>query len=408
MKRPMLFAGCTAFMALFFSNFALVAAEPESKCSIANDSIANELCGSKCSPTVAGDATAGGKMRISKSSFGKTTDGQSVELFECVNKSGLVLKMITFGATVVELHAPDRDGKLANITLGFDSIAGYLGDHPYFGSTIGRYGNRIGNATFTLDGKQYDISANDDVNHLHGGEIGFDAVVWKAESIKTDDSVGVKFTYSSKDGDQGFPGTLKATVVYRLTNDDALCIDYRATTDKATPVNLTNHTYWNLGGAGSGQILDHWLMLTADKFLPVDANLIPTGDLAPVAATPFDFTAMQAIGSRIGQVKADPPGYDNCFVLRNQDGSMALAARVVEPKSGRVLEIYTTQPGIQFYTGNFLDGEEARGGNQRHDAFCLETQHYPDSPNQPSFPSSILRPGETYHESTIHKFRVRK
>ncbi len=347
---------------------------------------------------------SGGEMSVSKSAFGMTADGKSVDLYTCVNSHGLVMKVMDYGATVVELQAPDRAGKLANITLGFKTLDGYLGEHPYFGATVGRYANRIAKGKFTLDGKEYTLATNNGPNALHGGVVGFNRVMWHAEPVEDDDAVGVRFTYTSPDGEEGYPGTLQATVTYRLTNRDEMCIDYVATTDKATPVNLTNHCYWNLGGAGSGTILDHQLMIAADKYLPVDDTLIPTGQLADVAGTPFDFRQPHRIGARIDQVKGDPPGYDHCFVLRSQNGKMALAARVSDPATGRVMEIYTTQPGIQFYTGNFLDGSDASGGYERNAALCLETQHYPDSPNESAFPNVILRPGETYRQTTIHHF----
>ncbi len=348
--------------------------------------------------------TTEANMSVSKSPFGKTADGKQVDLFTCVNSHGMVMKIMTYGAIVIELQAPDRDGKLANITLGFDSLEGYFGDHPYFGSTVGRYANRIAKGKFTLDGKQYTLATNNDANHLHGGDVGYNRVVWDAQAVEDDDAVGVKFTYVSKDGEEGYPGELQVAVTYVLNNDNEMRVDYEAVTDKATPINLTNHCYWNLAGAGSGTILNHQLMLDSDKYLPVDDTLIPTGKLVDVADTPFDFRKPHRVGARIDQVTGDPPGYDHCFVLRNQDGTMALAARVTEPSSGRVLEIFTTQPGIQFYTGNFLDGSSANGGYERNEGFCLETQHYPDSPNQNSFPSVILRPGKTYRQATVHRF----
>jgi len=358
--------------------------------------------------TIPCSASGGAKMTVTKSPFGATPDGQSVNLYSCTNAQGWVMKLMTYGATVVQLRAPDREGKMENITLGFDSLDGYLGDHPYFGATVGRYANRIAGGQFTLDGKQYTLATNNGPNHLHGGNVGFSRVVWDAAPVKTDKAVGVEFTYVSPDGDEGYPGRLTVTVTYTLTNENAMRIDYEAVTDQATPINLTNHCYWNLSGEGSGKILDHQLMLNADQYLPVDDTLIPTGKLAAVAGTPFDFRQPHRIGARIDQVSGDPPGYDHCFVLRNQDGDMALAARVTEPDSGRVLEILTTQPGIQFYTGNFLDGSDANGGYGRNEGFCLETQHYPDSPNQSAFPSVILRPGDTYRQSTIHRFGLRK
>ncbi len=347
-------------------------------------------------------------MSVTKSAFGQTADGQRVDLYTCVNAHGLTMKIMTYGGILVELQAPDRQGKLEAVTLGFDTLEGYLGDHPYFGATVGRYANRIAKGRFTLDGKAYTLATNNGPNHLHGGKLGLSRVVWAAEPVQTDAAVGVKLTYTSPDGQDGYPGTLTATVVYTLTNDDALRIDYTATTSQATPVNLTNHTYWNLGGPSSRSILDHRLMLAADKYLPVDDTLIPTGELANVAGTPFDFTRLTSIGSRIAQVTGDPPGYDHCFVLRGQDGALALAARLADPVSGRTMEIYTTQPGIQFYTGNFLDGSAANGHYPRNAGLCLETQHYPDSPNRPEFPTVILRPGQIYRQTTVHRFGVQE
>jgi aldose 1-epimerase len=345
-------------------------------------------------------------MKVEKTSFGKTADGHEVSLFTCTNANKLVLKMIDYGAIVVAMETPDRNGKFANINLGFQDLKGYLERHPYFGSTVGRYCNRIAKGKFTLNGKEYTLAVNNPPNHLHGGEKGFDKQMWKAAEIKTPDAVGVKFTRRSPDGEEGYPGNLDVSVTYTLTNENELKIEFTATTDKATPVNLTNHNYWNLAGAGSGTILEQELTLQADKYLPVDAGLIPTGELADVKGTPLDFTSPHRIGERIKEIKADPVGYDHCFVLRSSDGSMALAARAKDPKSGRVMEIRTTQPGIQFYSGNFLDGKPANGNYQQYEGFCLETQHYPDSPNQPSFPSAILKPGETFAQTTVHRFAV--
>lgn len=349
-------------------------------------------------------------MSIDKQSWGKTKDGQEVDLYTLRN-NGLVLKMTNYGATVVSVETPDKDGKLANITLSFPSLEGYLQRHPYFGSTVGRYGNRIAKGKFSLDGNEYTLATNNGPNHLHGGEKGFDAVVWKAEEVKTDDAVGLKFTYTSKDGEEGYPGNLDVTVTYTLTRDNELVIEYEAKTDKPTVVNLTNHNYWNLGGQGSGTILDHELQLSADKYLPIDATSIPTGELADVKGTPFDFTEAKKIGKEIDAIKEEPhqtKGYDHCYVLNGKAGEMKLAARVKDPKSGRVMEIHTTEPGIQLYCGNFLDGSESNGGFKQHEAFCLETQHFPDSPNQEKFPSTRLDPGQTYKSKTVHKFSVEK
>jgi aldose 1-epimerase len=339
--------------------------------------------------------------------FGKTEGGQEVKVHTLTNTKGLRVRLIDFGATLISVEAPDRHGKNANITLGFPSLAGYLQRHPYFGSTVGRYANRIAGGKFTLDGKTYALATNNGPNHLHGGNKGFDAVLWKSEAVSSPDAVGVRFSYVSRDGEEGYPGTLETTVCYTLNDANQVRIDYAATTDKPTVVTLTNHSYWNLAGAGSGDILKHELTLAADQYLPIDDTSIPTGELAAVKRTPFDFTQPHAIGERIGELKKEPhktKGYDHCFVLRGQQGKLELAARVTEPTSGRVMEVFTTEPGIQLYCGNFLDGSPSAGGYKQHDAFCLETQHYPDSPNKPSFPSTVLRPGQTYRSTTMHRF----
>ncbi|HEY3394184.1 MAG TPA: aldose epimerase family protein [Lacipirellulaceae bacterium] len=352
-----------------------------------------------------GSQAAGNSMKLEKAPFGKLEDGREVTQFSLANANGLTMKLINYGAIVVSLETPDRNGKKANINLGFPNLAGYQERHPYFGSTVGRYANRIAGAKFTLDGKEYTLFANNNGNHLHGGEKGLDKVLWKAEPMQTDDAVGVKFTYDSPDGEEGYPGKLSIAATYVLNNNDELVITFDATSDKPTPVNLTNHNYWNLSGAGSGTILDHELTINADKYLPVDEGLIPTGELADVAGTPLDFRQPHKVGERIKQLTNTPQGYDHCFVLNKRAaGEKSLAARVRDPKSGRVMEIYTTQPAIQFYSGNFLDGQPASGGYPQYAALCLETQHYPDSPNQPEFPNTILRPGEKYHHETVHKF----
>lgn len=341
-------------------------------------------------------------MNVQKTPFGSTEDAVAVDLYTCTNANGLVLKMTNYGAIVVSLDVPDRDGNLANVNLGFPTLDGYLARHPYFGSTVGRYCNRIAKGRFTVDGEQYTLATNNGDNHLHGGLVGFDKAIWGAEPIESDSAVGVKFTCVSKDGEEGYPGNVNVTAVYTLNNDNDLVIELTATTDEACPVNLTNHCYWNLAGEGSGTIRDHELMIAADKYLPVDDTLIPTGALADVEGTPLDFTQPQTIGARLDQVG----GYDHCFVLRGEVGEMKPAACVKDPKTGRVMEIRTTQPGIQFYSGNFLDGTETGGGYKQHEGFCLETQHFPDSPNQPSFPSTMLKPGETYKHTTVHRFFV--
>jgi aldose 1-epimerase len=340
--------------------------------------------------------------------FGKTKDGKEVSVFTLTNGHGVKVRLIDYGATLISVETPDKAGKTANITLGFPTLAGYFERHPYFGSTVGRYGNRIAGGKFKLDGKEHKLATNNGPNHLHGGIKGFDAVMWKAEQVKGADPA-VRFTYTSPDGDEGYPGKLDVAVTYTLTHNNELRIDYEAKTDKPTVVNLTNHAYWNLGGAGSGNILKHELTLAADEYLPIDDTSIPTGKPASVKGTAFDFTSPHAIGERIDEIKKDPhktKGYDHCYVLRGQQGKLELAAKVKDPASGRVMEIFTTEPGVQLYCGNFLGGGAGEGGYKQHDAFCLETQHYPDSPNQPSFPSTTLKPGETYRSTTVHKFSV--
>jgi len=346
------------------------------------------------------------RMKVVKSSYGQTASGADVDLYTCTNANGLVMKMITYGAIMTSLEVPDKNGKQTNITLSCPDIAAWEKCGSYFGATVGRYCNRIAGGKFTLDGQEYTLATNNEPNHLHGGKIGFDKVIWKAESVENDSEVGVKFTYTSEDGEEGYPGTLQAEATYLLNNDNELIMDFKATTDKATPVNLTNHNYWTLGGEGSGTIRDHLLIIAADKYLAVDDTLIPTGEMADVTDTPLDFTSFEAIGKRLDEIKADPVGYDHCYVLREQDNKLHLAAKVKDPKSGRIMEIHTTQPGLQFYSGNFLDGTEGSGGFNQYEAFCLETQHYPDSPNHEDFPSTILKPGEIYHQRTVHKFSV--
>ena len=345
------------------------------------------------------------KMTLERSSFGKTAAGEAASLFTCRNDHGTVLKLTDFGAIVVALEVADRNGKRENITLGFDTLSGYEQRHPYFGATVGRYCNRIAQGKFVLGGQEYTLATNNAPNHLHGGDKGFDRFVWNSAEVRTADAVGVKFSRTSPAGEEGYPGNLQVTVTYSLTNADELRIEFTASTDAATPVNLTNHCYWNLAGVGSGTVLGTELEIMADNYLPVDDTLIPTGALAPVSGTPLDFTSPKTISQDFAKLGGDPGGYDHCYALRSQDGSLQLAARAKEPRSGRVMEIYTTQPGIQFYTGNFLDGTPACAGNPRNGAFCLETQHYPDSPNQPGFPSTILSPGDKFHQLTVHKFR---
>ncbi|MBD2724646.1 aldose epimerase family protein [Hymenobacter armeniacus] len=345
-------------------------------------------------------------------SFGKTTDGTEVQLFTLANASGVKATITNYGGILTSLLVPDKDGKLGDVILGFDNVSGYQSPEyqkagPYFGALIGRYGNRIKGGKFTLDGKEYTLAKNNGPNSLHGGLKGFDKVIWQAEPASSADGQSLKLSYVSKDGEEGYPGNLNVTVVYTLTNDNALRIDYTATTDKATPINLTNHAYFNLNHGAGKDILGHEVTLPADRYTVVDATLIPTGELRPVKGTPFDFTTPHAIGERIAQV---PGGYDHNWVLNTATGSHA-AATVYEPTTGRTLEVTTDEPGIQFYTGNFLDGTlKGKGGTVygKHAGFCLETQHFPDSPNQPKFPNTILKPGETYHTVSTYKFGVRK
>lgn len=345
---------------------------------------------------------------VEKVPFGRTDDGAQVDLYILKNDRGMIAKVMTYGALLTELHVPDRNGKLGDVVLGFDKLEPYLKGHPYFGATIGRVANRIAKGKFTLDGKTYTLACNDGPNHLHGGLKGFDKVVWQATEIKVKNGVAVRFQYVSPDGEEGYPGTLTATVVYTLTNDNELRLDYTAQTDKPTPVNLTNHSYWNL--ATEGDILNHHLAICADHYTPVDETLIPTGEIAPVKGTPMDFTTAHPIGDCLLDLTNSPRGYDHNYVLNSKGKSLALAATVYEPVSGRYMEIFTDQPGIQFYSGNFLDGTlTGKRGVTYHKyyGFCLETQHFPDSVNRPNFPSVILRPGKKYKTTTIHRFTVR-
>ena len=348
-------------------------------------------------------------MEVKSESFGTLPDGTRVDIYTLTNARGIEARIMTYGATLVSLRLPGRQGGFDDVNLGFDDLAGYLGTNPYFGVIVGRYANRIARGEFTLGGVMYKLARNNNGNSLHGGLKGFDKVVWKAEPVGKHGAVGVKLTYLSRDMEEGYPGNLSATVAYTLTDGDELRINYEAVTDKATPVNLTNHAYWNLAGQGKGDILGHELELEADKYTAVDsaANLIPTGELKEVAGTPLDFRAPHAIGERIAAVE---DGYDHNFVLRSGGGTLALAAKVYEPTTGRVLEISTDQPGIQFYSGNFLDGTvRGKGGAayRKYFGFCLETQHFPDSPNHPNFPSTILEPGKKYTAVTVHKFSVK-
>jgi aldose 1-epimerase len=357
----------------------------------------------------------GADRGITKTAWGKTGSGEPVDLYTLTNARGASVKIATLGGTVVSIQVPDRAGTLGEVTLGFDTLDGYLGPHPFFGVLVGRYGNRIGKAQFTLDGTTYTLAKNNGENTLHGGRKGFDKYVWKAREIASADGPALELTHVSPDGDEGYPGALSVTVVYTWTDASALRIDYTATTDKPTVLNLTNHAYFNLSSGASSTILDHELQLQADRFTPVDAGLIPTGELRPVKGTPFDFTKSRKIGSFIdaddAQIKAGG-GYDHNFVFSGTwTGALRTVGRVTEPTSGRVMELATTQPGVQFYTGNFLDGSvKGRGGRAygKRSGFCLETQHFPDSPNKPQFPSVVLRPGQTYKATTVYTFGVAK
>lgn len=366
-------------------------------------------------------------MTLQNEPFGQTPDGQAATLYTFTNANGMKVQITNYGGIVTSIQVPDRDGKLGDVALGYDNIADYIKGSPYFGSLVGRYGNRIAKGKFTLEGKEYTLAVNNGENHLHGGLKGFDKVLWKAEcfvegggelsgkveTVKAD-AVGLKLTYVSKDMEEGYPGTLKSTVWYTLTQDNALEIKYEATTDKATIVNLTNHSYFNLAGAGSGDILGHEMMLNADRFLPVDKTLIPTGELRPVKGTPFDFTAAKPIGKDIAaddeQVRFGN-GWDHCWVInQKKPGELTLVARVHEPTTGRVMEMHTTEPAVQFYSGNFLDGSNIGKGGKPYNfrnGFCLEAEHYPDSPNQAKFPSVVLKPGQTYRQTTVYKFSTK-
>lgn len=348
---------------------------------------------------------------VRKQAFGKTKAGEPVELYTLTNSKGMEVSISTYGGIVTSIKVPDRSGKFADVVLGHDSVEPYVRNNsPFLGATIGRYGNRIGHARFTLDGVEYKLAANNGPNNLHGGPTGFNTRVWKAKELKN----GLELTYLSKDGEEGFPGNLSVTVTFTVTENNELRIRYQAATDKTTVVNLTNHSYFNLAGQGEGDVLGHLLMINADRFTPVDSDLIPTGELKPVEGTPFDFRKPTAIGARID---ADDPqvklggGYDHNFVLNRTGPGLILAARAVDPRSGRVLETLTTEPGVQFYAGNFLDGSiKGKGGKaySKRYGFCLETQHYPDSPNKPSFPTTTLKPGERYDTTTVYRFSVEK
>lgn len=344
---------------------------------------------------------------VERARFGTTQDGVDVEVFTLTNHAGCVAKLITYGATLTELHVPDRDGHLGDVVLGFDNLRQYETESPYFGCTTGRVANRIAGGQFSLDGVDYQLAVNNGPHHLHGGTRGLDKVVWDAKQAESDEGPAVRFTYKSPDGEENYPGNLSLEVVYTLTHKNELIIDYQASTDRATPVNLTHHSYFNLAGPGNGDVLDHLLHIYAHRYTESNETLVPTGRIMAVKDTPLDFTQLTQIGARIDQVAG---GYDLNYVVDDVTGTtLDPAAEVYEPTSGRWMSIHTTEPGLQFYTGNFLDGTlTGKGGvkYERHFGFCLETQHFPDSVNQPSFPSIILQPGETYTHTIVHRFAV--
>jgi aldose 1-epimerase len=369
----------------------------------------------RCSAAVALASAAVLGMTVTKTTTKSTFEGKPIEMVTLTNKNGVELHAITYGATITSLKVPDKNGKLADVVLGFDTPDGYTANPPppFFGAVVGRYGNRIAKGKFTLNGKTYTLATNNGVNHLHGGNKGFDKRLWEVTTKETPEGSSATFTRTSPDGEEGYPGTLHASVTYTLTDKNELIVHYHATSDKATPINLTQHTYWNLAGEGSGDILGQVLMINADRYTPVDDTLIPTGQLAPVAGTPFDFRTPTAIGKRIEQNDAQlkkGPGYDHNWVLNRKGPGLELAARLTDPKSGRTLTITTTEPGLQFYSGNFLDGTiKGKSGHVygHRSGLCLETQHFPDSPNHPKFPSTILEPGKSYDSKTVFTFSAK-
>ncbi len=376
-----------------------------------------------CALLFAGELSLAGSLSsqgmrgtIRKESFGNTASGAQIDLYTLSNKKGMEVAITNFGATVVALRVPDRAGKVADVVLGFDTLEGYENGKAYFGATVGRYGNRIGGGRFSIEGKTYTLPKNNGNNTLHGGMVGFNKKVWKAREISSKDGESLEMSYLSADGEEGFPGNLSVKVVFTLPADrNELKIDYTATTDKDTVLNLTNHSYFNLAGEGNGDILDHVLTLHAKQFTPVDKTLIPTGELRDVAGTPMDFTSATAIGKRINENYEQlvfGKGYDHNWVItRSESGKgLTLAAEAYDPKSGRKLEVLTTEPGVQFYSGNFLDGSAKGKGNKAYGqraAFCLETQHFPDSPNHASFPSTLLKPNSVLHSQTVFRFSAR-
>jgi aldose 1-epimerase len=356
-------------------------------------------------------AAGKGTGSVKKESFGKV-EGRSVEVYTLTNRKGAEARITTYGATLVSLKVPDRKGKFDDVVLGFDDIDGYQKGTSYMGATIGRYGNRIAKGRFTLNGVEYKLATNNGENHLHGGDKGFDKVIWTARPLNLRNGIGLALTYLSRDGEEGYPGNLSVSVTYTLTDNNQLIVSYATTTDKDTIVNLTHHSYFNLAGQGNGDILNHQLMIHADRFTPTDAGSIPTGELRGVRGTPFDFRQPTAIGARINQDYEQlklGKGYDHNFVLNGRNGTLRQVAKVSEPTTGRMMDVWTTEPGMQLYTGNYLAGANGKSGKTylfRY-GFCLETQHFPDSPNKPSFPATTLRRGQTFRTRTIYSFSAR-
>ena len=344
-------------------------------------------------------------MKCSQTPFGLLSTGEMIQAYSVENSQGLKMMLINYGATLARFQMPDKNGHIKDIVLGYEDMSGVEKDDVFLGVTVGRFANRIAKGQFELNGKTYTLPQNNGPNHLHGGPEGFYKKIWQAEMIENESSIDVKFTYSSPDGEEGYPGNLEASVTYTLTEDNELILDYKATADQATPINMTNHAYWNLTGEGEGSIKEHVLQLNCDRYLVVDDTAIPTGELAPVAGTVMDFTTPKTVGEDLDKVEG---GYDHCYVVNESSDDLALAATLKDPASGRAMDILTTKPGIQFYSGNFLDNVQGLGGHiyDKHGALCLETQFFPDAPNQPNFPSCILNPGETYHQVTKHRFYI--
>lgn len=348
-------------------------------------------------------------LTVQHEPYGQLEDGSRVDQYLLQNAAGIRVRLINWGATVTTVEVPDKDGNLANVNMAFESLPEYVANPPYFGGTCGRFANRIAKGKFSLDGNEYTLATNNGPNHLHGGLVGFNKKLWLATPNQSDDEASVTFTYVSPDGEEGYPGELSVMVEYALTKDNELKINYSAQTSAPTVLNLTNHCYWNLAGAKSGATVhDHELKLFCSQFIPVDETGIPTGELAPVAGTCMDFTTPQKIGARITEPVNGNGGYDHCYVVDGDAGTLRPAAKVTDPTTGRVMEIFTTEPGVQLYTANHFDGTADSAGAPKHGAFCLETQHFPDSPNQPQFPTTVLKPGDTYTQTTVHKFSVAK